>query len=425
MGAPVPVTLTNDFSAGYSTHLFLAIPPVPPPTINSAIEIPIPHGWPPGDSAGKVQKTTTVFAKGKPILLDQHDCGPVIPQITIPPANSLFPVQLFKSKRAITVTCFSVRMNGKTTACTGLWPPIPLLTCGDPMSLPLTFTFTNVGTNVHVGVSVADVVGGLILTAASMAIDYLFFRLPDVKLTPLEEFAKALLGAAASLVASLVQHAIDPRYPIRVDFKMKAPGGVEIKVNFSAGSTDTANNPSKVAISVEKKWESKDKSRSATVGASGEYTWNAGGDKAKEGFKGQVGAGASGPGVSGKASAGGEYHPDAPEQQRSKLTGKVEGNSPVASGSGQVDYNPNAPAGQGVTTKTESVDKGLSGDKRTTTTHNPDGSTTTTTVENKGGKVTTTTVKTPAPGKAPKSSGAPAPGGATNTAQSGIWGTPL
>jgi hypothetical protein len=123
----------------------------------------------------------------------------------------------------------------------------------------------------------------------------------------------------------------------------------------------------KIAVSVEKKWEPKDKSRSVAVGASGEYTWDAGGDKAREGFKGQVGAGALLPGVSSRGSVGGEYHPDAPENQRSKITDKVEANAPFSSTSRQDDYNPGAPAGQGVTTKTEAVGKGLSGDKRTTT----------------------------------------------------------
>lgn len=424
MSAPVPVTRSNDLSAGYSTHLFLAIPPAPPPTIAPAIEIPIPQGWPPGDSAGKVQKTSTVFVNGKYVMLEQHDCGPVIPQITIPPANSLFPTQLFKSKRAVCVTCFSVRMNGKTTACTGLWPPLPLLACGDPMSLPATFTFTNVCTNVHIGVSGTDLIGGLILTVASMAIDAYFFRLPDVKLRTWEEVAKGLAGAAASALATAVQHAIDPRYPIRVDTKVKAPGGIEIKVIASARSTDTKNNPQKIAISIEKKVEDKYKSHAASVGVSGEYTWDAGGDTSKEGFKGQAGVSGAAPGFTIKGTAGGEYHPDAPEGQRGKLTFKKEEATPFGSESKQIEHNPGAPEGRDWSSRTDRVVSGRSGDRRTTTVDHPDGTRTVTVVESKNGNVTIRTRKEP--GEA-----APLPreplGGAppTHTAGPGVWGPPL
>ncbi|WP_437287018.1 hypothetical protein [Sorangium sp. So ce406] len=427
MRVPVPVTRSNDFSAGSSSHLFLAIPPAPPPTINAAIEIPIPHAWPPGESAGKVQKTTTVFVNGKNVMLDLHDCGPVIPQITIPPLNSLFPLQLFKSKRAVTMTCFSVRMNGKTTACTGLWPPLPLLACGDPVSWPTTLTFTNMCVNVHVGMSGVDLLGGLLLTLATMAIDYYFFRLPDVKLSPWQELAKGFAGAAASGVASAVQHAIDPGYPIRVDTKVKIPDGIEIKIVASALSTDTINNPQKISISIEKKVEDKYKSHAASIGASGEYTWDAGGDATKEGFKGQLSAGGAAPGLSIKGAAAGEHHPGASEEQRTKWTLKKEEATPFGSESKQIDYNPGTPDGQGWSSKTERLVKGQSGDQRTTTMANPDGSTTVTVVENRDNRVTVKTRKypggsTPLPEKNGSSAG---PSGAADTAGSNTWGPPL
>ncbi|WP_437305627.1 hypothetical protein [Sorangium sp. So ce388] len=427
MRVPVPVTRSNDLSAGYSTHLFLAVPPAPPPTVNAAIEIPIPHAWPPGESAGKVQKTTTVFVNGKNVMLDLHDCGPVIPQITIPPVNALIPTQLFKSKRAVTVTCFSVRMNGKTTACTGLWPPLALLACGEPVSWPTTFTFTNVCVNVHVGVSGADLIGGLLLTLATMAIDRCFFRLPDVKLKPWEELAKGFLGAAASAAASFVQHMIDPRYPIRVDTKVKAPGGIEIKIIASTLSTDTINNPQKISISIEKKVEDKYKSHAASIGGSGEYTWDAGGDTTKEGFKGQIGAAGAAPGLGIKGTAAGEHHPDASEEQRTKWTLKKEEATPFGSEAMQHDYNPGAPEGQGWSSKTERVVKGQSGDRRTTTVANPDGTTTVTVVENKDGRVTMKTRKHPGvSGQIPEQTGSgDGPPRAADTVGSNVWGPPL
>ncbi|WP_437754758.1 hypothetical protein [Sorangium sp. So ce1389] len=427
MRVPVPVTRSNDLSAGSSSHLFLSIPPAPPPTLAPAIEVPIPHGWPPGESAGKVQKTTSVFVNGMNVVLDQHDCGPLVLQITIPPANSLLPMQLLQSKRAVIVTCFSVRMNGKTTACTSHWPPLPLLTCGQPMSMPATFTFTNLCTNVHVGMSGTDLIGGIVRTAATMAIERCYFRTPGVNLTAVEESEKNLYAAAASLLASVVQHVSDPRYPLRVDATTKGPFGTEIKISVSAGSADTRNNPQKISISVEKKWEDQQKSRAASIGAAGEYTWDAGGDTTKEGLKGQVGIAGTAPGLGARTTASGEYHPDAPEGQRGKATFKQEAATPVWSESTQTDYNPGAPDGRRVSSQTETMAKTWSGERRTTTVNNPDGTRTITVVDNNDGKITLTTRKEPdgsmtLPEQAGSGGGPPR---AVGTPASDIWGPPL
>ncbi|KYF62090.1 hypothetical protein [Sorangium cellulosum] len=429
MGVPVPVTRSNDLSAGSSSHLFLPIPPPPgaPPTLAPAIEIPIPHGWPFGEGVGKVQKTTTVFVNGRNVVLDQHDCGPLIPQITIPPMNSFIPVQLLQSKRAVIVTCFSVRMNGKTTACTSHWPPLPLLTCGQPTSMPATFTFTNLCTNVHVGMSGADLIGGIAQTAATMAIERCFSKPHGVSLTAQEESQKSLYGAAASLLASIVQHAIDPRYPMRVDATTKGPFGTEIKISVSAGSADTRNNPQKISISIQKKVEDQIKSSSVSIGGSGEYTWDAGGDTTKEGLKGQVGLAGTAPGFGAKASAGGEYHPDAPEGQRGKATFKREEATPFESESTQLDYNPGAPEGRGCSSQTETVARTQSGDRRTTAVNNPDGTRTITVVDNNNGKVTLTTRHETGESMAlpePAGSGG-SPPRAVGTPASDIWGPPL
>ncbi|WP_437482575.1 hypothetical protein WME75_41120 [Sorangium sp. So ce1014] len=426
MRVPVPVTRSNDLSAGSSSHLFLPIPPAPPPTIVPAIEVPIPHGWPFGESAGKVQKTTTVFVNGKNVVLDQHDCGPLIPQITIPPANSFLPMQLLQSKRAVIVTCFSVRMNGKTTACTSHWPPLPLLTCGQPMSMPATFTFTNPCMNVHVGMSGTDLIGGIMRTAATMAIERYYFRTPGVSLTALKESQKSFAGAAASLLASVVQHALDPRYPMRVDATVKGPFGTEIKMSVSTESADLRNNPQKISISIERKWEDPLKSSAASIGASGEYTFNAGGDATKEGPKGQIGIATTAPGLGSKVTGGGEYHPDAPEGQRGKATYKQETATPFSSESVQNDYNPGAPDGRRRSSQTETVAKTWSGDRRTTTVNNPDGTRTTTVVENSDGKVTLTTRREPGESMAPpEPAGRGSPPRGVDTAASEIWGPPL
>ncbi|AUX42699.1 uncharacterized protein SOCE26_041320 [Sorangium cellulosum] len=288
MSVPVPVCRSADVSVGYSTHLYHPIPPPPtPPVPTYAIEIVLSQSWPPGVGLGSVKKTSSVLCGGLALMLAGHDCGKLIPQITIPLNNALLPTFLPTSKRKVIVTCFSVRMNGFPAACMSLRPP---LSCGQPMSMPLSLTVTNFYLNVLVGVSAADVVGALIATAGTMVIDYLFFRPPGVDLTPGEEWMKAALGTAVGLGASAAQHLIDPRYPVKGEFGFKALGA-EWKVGISCLSTDTKNNPSQVSVGAELTLaEHKGTGSSLKLSESRSYTWDAGGDTTKEGDKHTVGA---------------------------------------------------------------------------------------------------------------------------------------
>ncbi|WP_437682410.1 hypothetical protein [Sorangium sp. So ce131] len=429
MSMPVPVCRSADVSVGYSTHLYHPIPPPPtPPVPTYAIEIVVPQSWPPGVGLGSVKKTSSVLCGGLALMLAGHDCGKLIPQITIPINNALLPTFLPTSKRKVIVTCFSVRMNGFPAACMSLRPPLPSLSCGQPMSMPLSLTVTNLYLNVFVGVSGADLVGALIATAGTMVIDYLFFKPPGVNLTPGEEWMKAALGTAVGLGASVAQHLIDPRYPVKGEFGFKALGA-EWKVGISCLSTDTKNNPSQVSVGAEFTLaEHKGTGSSLKLSESRSYTWDAGGDATKEGDKHTIGVALATPVVGSQASVTEEHHPGAPPAQQDKYSGSGSVTTAVNSGSAQVDYTPGAAEGErwsGRADASENIHKGL---HKKSTVYNPDGSTTTTatdsgpdgsvvqtvTTEAKDGSSTMTTVSTDGRGN-------PVPPG-KNTGSTGAWG---
>ena len=337
MGVPVPICHSLDMAVGVTTHQC-----APGPSIVAGFELPAVQAWPPGIGLGTVKKTSDVFYQGWSIILAGHDCGKLVPQVTVPPANALLPVILLTASRKTIFSCFSVRMNGKPTACMSTLPlPLPSLSCGKPVPWPLTFTVTNMVRHVFVGMTFADYIGGVISTAGAMAIELLAGGASDN--------AKALLGAACQGAATAVQHAMDPRYPISAEVKLGLPGGIDLKVGVSCGSSDTANNPSQVSVGIEKSlWKGfgvpgqkgTDLAK-AKAGASGTYTWDAGGDKSKEGFQGQGGAEAGSPVAGAKVGGTVDDHPQAANAaDRSKVGAQASVASAVGSASSSAESHP-------------------------------------------------------------------------------------
>ena len=291
MPVPVPVTVSTDFSFGGSLHFYVPLPVPAPPTVMPAVEIPIPQAWPPGLSLGSVKKTSSVLANGWSIIQTTHDCGKVIPQITIPPNNALLPLHMAGSSRETIVKCFSVRVDKLQTACTTAW--LPMLSCGQPVSVPLTFTPTNIMRGIFVGASAADIVGAIVSTLARMAIERLFVVAPGWKMPFGMELKKSILGGLAGGLGSVVQHLMDPRYPIAAEIKIKA-AGLEFGLGVSCASSDTKNNPSQVTASVTKKWNPDPGAvAGGKAGASVTVTWDAGGDTTKEGVAAEIAVPAS------------------------------------------------------------------------------------------------------------------------------------
>ncbi len=182
-GAPVFVNLIWDPTLGYNTHTWwdpvqTAAPPpgVPKPnTPNPALEMIATQMWTPGYFLGQNKFTKKTLHMGVPICVADHDQGILIPDITFPPPNLWYLIQWPFSSRKMTFQASTVQMDGNPVSCSQIAPvPLPMMTCGDPLTLPLSFPLVNWTHTLTVGLTLADFLVGLANIAISVAIDALF-----------------------------------------------------------------------------------------------------------------------------------------------------------------------------------------------------------------------------------------------------------
>jgi len=251
----IPVNINNslDISFGFLTH-DLFIPPAPiVPTFS--IEMVCTQKWA-GFFLNNNKLTTTVEHNGKSVVLKGHNCGPLIFDITIPASNVAYAWIWPFSDRKITFSASSVEMDGTATGCAQIFMlPLPMMTCGDPISAPTAFLLTSDINNAYVGMSMADFLLGLLDIALSIAIDALFEwgwkgkkgpdvldmretitkRLVDKFLpTDLEAWAKKGLSSMAGLLTSGLEG--NPTFKIGVGNHWK---GVEISIDGSGPALQT------------------------------------------------------------------------------------------------------------------------------------------------------------------------------------------
>jgi hypothetical protein len=184
MTVPCPISDALDLSTGVASHhVWLTVPPpgpfpVPVPLVSW--EVPIPMKWIPGTASHKF--TTSVLYQGlipipKHIVQEGHNCGMLILDITPPqPANQWYAICWPFSKREIKFSASTVKMNGKAVGCTAGFRPIPMLSCGEPFSLPACNNLTNSLRSVYVGMTFGDFILGLVQIGVSLAIDAIFNR---------------------------------------------------------------------------------------------------------------------------------------------------------------------------------------------------------------------------------------------------------
>lgn len=260
-GVPIPICTSIDTSVGMATHdvLFVAPPAPPAPCPGSpAFELIAPFYWPPG--AGSSKCTHSVFDLGSfAVILEGHDCGMMLPHLTVPLNNGLLPLTILMSKREVKFQSFYNRMDRKQVALAGAMSQMPLMSCGEPLSMPGTFPLTSSLNHETVGMTVADFVGGWLNAVVSIAGSFLEAQIfPKVgqvgQLDGLwskdsKSLYSAMLGALNGGVTSLAQHLLDANYPVRVPLDYTT-GGVTFKAEVTFGSADTTNNPSSVSGTV-------------------------------------------------------------------------------------------------------------------------------------------------------------------------------
>jgi len=203
----IKVNVIIDFSVGVLTHNQLAPPAIPAPVPIPSVEMIATMLWTLGFLANQNKFSNggkPVMHRGMWIMLDGHDSGMMIPDVTIPPApNVAYPMFWPFSSRKPVFAASTVKMNGTAVACaqTVGFPPIPMMTCGDPLSAPTARTMINFMNTVQVGMTCADVVAGLITIAAAMITDYIFSKIPFDKVFGFlgkSALAKQLMGTVLS-----------------------------------------------------------------------------------------------------------------------------------------------------------------------------------------------------------------------------------
>jgi len=182
----VNVNIPTDFTVGVLTHfMWIPTPPTNPyvaPVPMPSIEIPALQLWTAGFACGTEKWTNggkKVLHKGLFIMLDGHNTGMLIPDLTVPPApNMQYPLMWPFSARKVMFSASTVKMGGTAVACSqwiGL-PPIPQMTCGDPISAPVDFSMITVTNTVSVGMTLGDLLIGVAACVISMAIDYILSK---------------------------------------------------------------------------------------------------------------------------------------------------------------------------------------------------------------------------------------------------------
>jgi hypothetical protein len=212
-----PVSIANDLALpliplAMTFHDLIPVPPVPPvppPGIYPCIEIPVMLMWPPGYALQQNKLTTTVFHKGMPLALDGHDCGYMIPHITLPPNNSLLPMHIMFSSRKFVFAASTVKANGAQIGCT--WALMPMLCCAQPVTLPNGTAPLNCLNTAYVGVTWMDVLSGVFAIITTVVGDALTYGGPSGKATdymwklllgdsPKNWLAKTALGIEAGII---------------------------------------------------------------------------------------------------------------------------------------------------------------------------------------------------------------------------------
>jgi len=186
MSAPMSVSVSTAFLPSLGVLSHDTVPP-PTPSYMPSVEMLATQMWTYGyvlNMNKLTMRTITgkdpVYHLGQPIVLSGHDCGPLIPDITPSmPSNAWYAVMWPLSERKIAFAASTVKMNGKPTGCaqTAGLPPLPVKTCGDPISAPTAFMHPiQILHSVSVGFTWADLAKGLVSIAVSIILDVLVLK---------------------------------------------------------------------------------------------------------------------------------------------------------------------------------------------------------------------------------------------------------
>ena len=258
-----PVNIQANPTLGVLSHQAIQ-PPMPAPVINVSVEMLTFQFWIYGYATNKNKFAKKTVHKGQWICQGGHDCGMLIPDVTMPlVGNLLYLLHWPFSKGAMTFAASTVKMDGQPTACAAIVPPFPMMTCGQPVGAPTRFSYIANLNNVYVGMTFMDILAGVVAIALSIVIDLIFNKLGGSgaaddaaasttrsilrdqvgkgllsKLGPME-LAKSAVNGLAGLVTSGMQG--DPTY--KVGFGISPIVGGEFTLFARDGSTGQTTGP--------------------------------------------------------------------------------------------------------------------------------------------------------------------------------------
>lgn len=207
MKVRVPINTESDLSMGLGSHYFWLPPVIPTPIPAPAMEMVVNMKWPPGFAMNKNKLTTTVTHQKKTVVQAGHDCGVMIPDLLIVPpcipipTNAYYYIMWPLSSRKTTFLASTVKANKKPVACANLGTLMPMISCGNPVSLPLTVPITNGSNTVTVGVGPVDILQGALSIYLSVAIGAVFASLS-------KGGAKVVLDPPKEILEKLLKHVL-------------------------------------------------------------------------------------------------------------------------------------------------------------------------------------------------------------------------
>jgi hypothetical protein len=181
-----PLAISNDITVGLSApvslHMYQGLQGFVPAA--PSLDIPVPMYWPPGFALGSNKLTTTVLHKDMPVVLDGHDCGTSIGHVQIAPdpANALSVIHILFSSRKVKFFTSDKVANKQCIGVVKLlaWPPAPMTSCGEPVSVPGAGAPTTALNSALVDLSLVDALIGWGAVAAELALDFVLLHLSKV-----------------------------------------------------------------------------------------------------------------------------------------------------------------------------------------------------------------------------------------------------
>lgn len=198
----LPVNITTDIVLEGAVHP-APIPPVPNASVAGTVQGHLPGIW-----THTAKLTRGVTHKGHPLVQQRHDCGAMIPHVTLPLySNPWYAVIMPTSSCKVLFGASTVKANGKSMGMAGIGQGItlPMMTCGYPSSMPTAIPISTFNNTVNAKMLPLDLLAGCLSMALKIISDAIVGRLFPTTPRP--------AGATASQVLKRIAKELFPALP--------------------------------------------------------------------------------------------------------------------------------------------------------------------------------------------------------------------